>query len=290
MELFYETPGGRAKLYLGDARRLTMIEDESVDLVITSPPYNTGKPYPGPGDERPWPEWYDFMSDIFLQCEAKLREGGVLAVVIPGVIKWQRDHKFAKTWWDYDANYLTHRGSQRNVRGKGRIEPVGFMLFDTMQQQGFKMREPIVWIKGSNGQAISSHYRMGCDSDPYLRGCYEFILLGSKGRWYHNGGTGRRGAEAVPFIDYTKDVWHIPPVSGEHPAPFPKEIPLRLIRLFIHRANTQELPEPVVFDPFVGSGTTCHVAYELGVRSIGVDIVEEYLEMSKKRLLQGVLL
>jgi len=254
-----------------------------VDLVVTSPPYNCRMDYQQ-GDEVDWNQWYALLRCTIIECYRLLREGGVLALNIPGVIRWQRDHAYANTWQDYDPDYLTHRGSQGNVRGKGRIEPVGFYLFGLMLQAGYKMREPIIWVKGSEGQAICSDYRMGCDSDPYMRPCHEFILLGSKKRWYHDGGTGRRGAEAVPFIDYTKDVWHVPPISGEHPAPFPEEIPLRLIRLFVHRANTQDLPAPIIFDPFCGWGTTPLVADRLGWHWFACDISEEYVEMTLERL------
>jgi len=120
-----------------------------------------------------------------------------------------------------------------------------------------------------------------------MRPAHEIILLGSKGRWYHDGGTGRRGKEAVPFLEETKDVWFLPPVSAkEHPATFPLELPSRLIQLFVHRANTQDLPEPIVFDPFIGSGTTAVAADRLGRRFFGCDINPQYVKMSLDRIRQ----
>lgn len=256
-----------------------------VDLIITSPPYNCRMPYGSFQDEMPWRDWYRLIEHLLSECLAILRVGGVLALNLPLVIRWQRDHAFKDTWSDYDPGYLTHVGNLRDQKGKGRIEPVGFRVWKIMEEIGFRMREPIIWVKGTDGNAICSDYRMGCDSDPYMRPCHEIILLGSKGRWYHDGGTGRRGREAVPFIDFTKDVWHIPSVSsGGHPAPFPPELPMRLMILYIHRLNTQTLPEPIVFDPFAGSFTTATSAEILGINWLACDIAPEYIELAHQRL------
>ena len=264
---------------------LRNLPDNCVDLVATSPPYNCRMDYGVSNDQVPWQDWYQLIGDVLTGCHRVLREGGVIALNIPLVVRWQRDHAFKDTWSDYDPEYLTHVGGQRNQEGKGRIEPLGFRVFGKMEQVGFKMREPIIWVKGSEGNAICSDYRMGCDSDPYMRPAHETILLGSKGRWFHDGGTGRRGKEAVPFLEETKDVWFLPPVSIKgHPAIFPVELPSRLIRLFVHRANTKDLPKPVIFDPFVGSGTTAIAAARLGHNFFGVDINREYVALALDRL------
>lgn len=266
--------------------------DGCADLVVTSPPYNTRKDY-GISDEIPWWDWYLFIQLVLRECYRILRSGGVLAINVLKEARWQRDHKFAYSWDDYDQDYITHRGKERNIRGKGRVEPVSHRIYSIMEQTGFKMRESIIWVKGSldkNGEAqtISTNYQMGCDSDPYLRGTAEMILLGSKLRWYHDGGTGRRGAEAMPFDLFTKDVWIIPSASSSrHPAPFPEEIPKRLIRLFVHRANTRDLPEPLVFDPCMGMGTTAVAALKLGRHFYGCDINPEYVELANKRVEQA---
>lgn len=266
---------------------MAALPDDLVDLVFTSPPYNCRMPYGDFQDEVPWPQWYSMVESFLTQSCRVLREGGVLALNVPLVIRWQRDHGHKESWADYDPDYLTHIGSLRNQRGKGRVEPVGFRVWSLMEQVGFKMREPIIWVKGSEGNAICSDYRMGCDSDPYMRPCHEAILLGSKGRWYHDGGTGRRGREAVPFIDYTKDVWHVPPISSSgHPAPFPPELPRRLMKLFIHRANTRKLPKPIVLDPYAGSFTTAKAAEELGIDWLACDIVPEFVENARRELVR----
>lgn len=269
---------------------MSKVPGRTLDLIVTSPLYNVRKHYQVVNDEMPWPQWYIFIAKFVRECHRILRVGGVLALNVLKEARWQRDHQFACTWSDYDPDYVTHRGAQRNVKGKGRVEPVFNRIYDLVKGSGFKMRESIVWVKGklsADGkiQTISTNYQMGCDSDPYLRGTAEMIILGSKGRWYHDGGTGRRGAEAMPFELFTKDVWVIPTISSSrHPAPFPEEIPNRLIRLFVHRSNTQELPEPIVGDFFMGEGTTAIAALKLGWHYYGCDINPEYVKLANERI------
>lgn len=258
---------------------LNELPNDSIDLIPTSPPYNCRKPYPS-GDELPWSEWYDDMHTFLEHSYRVLQLGGTIAINLPGVVRWQREHKFTDSWGDFDPTYKTHQGNKKTL-GKGRVEPIGFNLLAMMREQDSHIREPIVWVKGSEGNAICSDYRMGCDSDPYMRPAHEMILLGSKGRWFHRGGTGRRGKDAVPFIDYTKDVWHIPPVSNNgHPAVFPEELPKRLILLFTHAMNS------IVLDPFLGSGTTIIASTKLNRKCVGIERDEKYCEMATLRYLK----
>ena len=252
--------------------------DGCVDLIITSPPYNCRKKYIVITDELPWAKYYEWMEQILDEFYRLLTIGGVLAINVPGVVRWQADHKYANTWTDYDSIYRTHRNG-KIIKGKGRIEPLGFNLFSMMQKRDSHIREPIVWVKGNEKNAFNSEYKMGCDSDPYLRPSHEWILLGSKGRWYHRGGTGRRGREAMPFLEETKDTWFISPQSSRiHPAIYPIELPLRLIKLFTH------ISDAIVFDPFVGSGTTAVAAITTGRSFIGIDLNPEYCDMAERRL------
>jgi len=258
--------------------------DGCVDLVVTSPPYNCRKNYGVFSDEKPWDEWYQHISRVLSECHRILRHGGVIALVLPSVIRWSPEHAHHDTWWDFDPAYTFRRNGQLQT-GRGRIEPIGFWAFGQMASTGYKMREPIMWIKGSEGNAICSGYAVGCDSDPRIRPAHEFILLGSKTRWYHDGGTGRRGGAYVAEMDDTKDVWFCNPTNDRnHPAPFPEDIPDRLTRLFVHRANTQALPSPVIFDPYMGTGTVAVVALKYGHHFYGCDISPEYVKLANERI------
>ncbi len=261
---------------------LRSMESATVDLVITSPPYNCRKDYGVYDDMIPWDAYYFWMNKVIQELYRVLVPGGVLAINVPGVVRWQVDHKYANTWSDFDPDYRTHRRGE-NVAGKGRIEPVGFRIFEMMRQADRHVREPVIWVKGSDGNALTHDYRMGCDSDPFMRAAHEMILLGSKDRWFHRGGTGRRGRDAVPFLDETKDVWFIPPEhKRSHPAIFPVELPRRLIRLFIHA------PDAVVLDPFCGIGSSGVAAMECKRRFIGIDLNAEYLKLAESRIQEAI--
>lgn len=253
-------------------------QNRCVDLIVTSPPYNCRKQYGTFVDEMPWPDYYAWMGFLLDEFYRILVPGGVLAINVPGVVRWQSKHEFGSTWSDFDSGYRSHRDGEV-VFGKGRIEPIGFRLFQMMAERDVHIREPVVWVKGIDGNAISSDYRMGCDSDPYMRPAHELILLGSKDRWFHRGGTGRRGKDAVPFLDETKDVWFVTPKSNPlHPAIFPIEIPLRLIRLFTHAADA------VILDPFMGIGTTGLACVELERKFIGIEIDPKFFKIAERRI------
>ena len=268
-------------LMQGDSlTNLKKIDSASVDLVITSPPYNCRKDYGEFKDQLPWDVYYMWMADIIDECYRVLVPGGVIAINVPNVIKWQSAHEYANTWSDFDPTHKTHRYGEQ-VMGKGRIEPIGFELFKIMRARDAHIREPIVWVKGSasDSEAQSYETRTGCDSDPLLRSAHELILLGSKGKWAHRGGTGRRGTDYLPLDESTKDVWMIPPVQKKiHPAIFPVEIPRRLIRLFTHA------PDAVVLDPFCGIGTTGVAAVEKKRKFIGIDLNGDYLMDAAQRM------
>lgn len=257
------------------------LSDESIDLIATSPPFNCRKNYGNFNDEMPWSEYYIWMGKVLTECYRLLCPGGTIAINIPGVIRYQHDHKYRNTWQDFDSEYKCHRGNEK-ILGRGKVEPVGFKVYEMMFEHDKHIREPIIWVKGSReGEAICSRYAMGSDNNPYMRPAHELILLGSKLRWFHRGGTGRRGAKAVPFIDYTKDVWHITPVSDKHhPAIWPEEIPTRLIRLFVHAKNA------VILDPFFGLGNTGLACRRLEYHYIGFEINPEYCKIARKRLAQ----
>jgi modification methylase len=230
----------------------------------------------------PWSTYYQLMRGVISECYRVLVPGGVIAINVPSVVRWQSVHKYAQTWRDFDPHYKTHRYGQ-NVMGKGRIEPIGFELYDIMRCTDEHMREPIIWVKGSNGQVQSYETRTGCDSDPLLRSAHEFILLGSKEKWAHRGGTGRRGTGYLPLDDTTKDVWFFPPEhKRSHPAIFPVEIPRRLIRLYTHA------PDAVVLDPFCGIGSTGVAAAEAGKTFIGIDLNESFLKEADRRISETI--
>ena len=249
-------------IYHGDCREiLPLIPDKSIDLVLTSPPYNVGMEYE---KVLGWPEYYSFMGEWINGSMAPLKDGGVLAINLPKEVK--------------------HTKEQIKKYGR-RVEKIGERVDLMCGDLGYLPREAIVWAKGSEGQPISSNYKMGSDNNIYIRAVCEFILLHSKGRYFYDGGTGRRGKAVVPFKDETKDVWWVPAGHGNgHPCPWPQEIPNRLIRMFTLTNKFQ----PTILDPFLGSGTTAYCAKKLNRKCIGIEIEERYCEIAANRCRQMV--
>lgn len=276
----------RSRLYQIEHSRclpyMQRLPSRCLDLIVTSPPYNIridcGEEV---CDELPWPQYYAWMNNVIAECYRLLRTGGTLALIVPAFVRWQRDHAHGNTWEDYDASFSTNHSQRKDkVYGKGRIERVGMKLSDLMLELSPYQREMIVWVKAAAGIPVAKTHQMGSDSDPHFRPVSELILLGSKDRWYHRGGTGRRGDGVLPYKDWLKDAWLIPPANSNegHPAPFPIEIPRRLIAIFTHTDDA------IIFDPFSGRGTTQEAAAEAGLPWLGCDAVEKWAKSSTERL------
>lgn len=250
-------------IYHADCRNiLPFIPDKSIDLVLTSPPYNVGMEYEEILD---WQDYYHFMREWLSGAMAPLKVGGILAVNLPKEVKHTKE---------------------QIIQYRRRVEKIGEWVDLLCEELGYLPREAIIWAKGSEGQPISFNYKMGSDNNLYVRSVCEMILLHSKGRYYWDGGTGRRGKSAVPFQDETKDIWWIPAEhASQHPCPYPEEIPYRLISMFT-LANKYQ---PIILDPFLGSGTTAYCAKKLGRKCIGIEIEERYCSIAAKHCAQAVL-
>jgi len=250
LKLYYETPDGRAKLYHGDARRLTAIEDRSVDLVVTSPPYNLGRPYDAWEDKLPLDEYLAFLRVSMGECFRVLKNGGRLCL---------------------------------NIGASGRDFPLDFMGQQACMEAGFRLRDEIIWESAElhNRRALGT---WGSPKNPCLLSPYEHIYFYSKGEHGRNGDHRESDLTNPEHFRWSYGIWKMRGASHKvHPAPMPEELVWRAIKLcsFIN---------DVVLDPFVGTGTVCRVALNLARRAIGVDISALYLEMTKNKLLQGVLL
>jgi len=234
---------------------LKSIPDECINIIITSPPYNVGKPY-GTNDRKNYQEYLKQMEDIFTESYRVLISGGRIAVNCPSAILQSTYSRMA---------YLS----------------LDFCLL--LRKIGFLDREWITWIKMKEGGIPGKSTSWGSwrsPSCPYLRDASEFIIIMDKGQHKRTDKKGKNDIIAIEFLKYTSNVWYFPPeTSRKHPAPFPLELPFRLIRLYTWEGD-------IVLDPFVGSGTTAVVAKKLGRNYIGIDIKPEYVEMSQQRLNQ----
>lgn len=219
-------------IYPGDARAvLPTLPAESVQLVVTSPPYNVGWDYAdgGQSDRLPLAEYKTLLADVMSECHRVLRPGGVLVVNLPPTIR---------------------------IQGQYRAYSVAAWLQIHLLDGPWLMREPVAWVKGKPGEARAKTTAWGAPTISYLRPCYEVLVIGSKASYRIDGQTFNR--DDLP-LDVLKDVWHIPPARTRRgqPAPFPDELVRRLVLLYSR-------PGDVVLDPFAGLGTVGRVARSLG--------------------------
>lgn len=241
---------GRAELYASDiCEFLEEYQGRQFDVTVTSPPYNLDKEYEGVEDAWAYDDylaWVERWSALLLEATT---DRGRLCLNIP-------------------TN--TFRG--------GHL-PLAADVTKTLQDAGWSYQTEIVWYK----QAVSNRTAYGSFKDPSAPNIImptEQILIFSNGDWIRGKHGRTTDLERDQFLTWTRDIWTIQGAKAKkigHPAPFPNEIARRLLLLFAYK-------EDLIFDPFVGSGTTCLAAEQLGMQSVGVDLSDAYITLSEKRL------
>lgn len=236
------------KLLVGDSRAMIEVQDSSIDLVITSPPYNVGMEYE---EELKQDDYLAKLCAVFFEVRRVLKPDGRVCVNIAGT-------------------------------GRDPYVPLQSYINNLMiETLGYKMRGEIIWDKGSSVGSSTAWGSWQSASNPSLRDVHEYILIYSKDKMAKSF-PGRSDITKQEFMEYTKSIWRMPTASAMqlgHPAPFPVELPSRLIKLYSNK-------EDVVLDPFVGSGTTAVAALQLGRAYIGYDINAEYVAAAEHRLRQ----
>jgi DNA modification methylase len=250
----------------GDARDLSLIETESVHLICTSPPYGSLKEYPDrPGQLGNLPVYDDFLDEldkVWRECLRVLVPGGRVACVVGDVCISRR------------------RG------GRHYVLPLSSDIQVRARSLGFDNLTPIRWMKVANMklEASRSGRYLGKPNLPngIVKNDLEHILFLRKPGGYRKPTAAQEERSRIATDDYVRyfsPVWS--DVSGQlrsgHPAPYPAEIPRRLIKMFSFVGDT-------VVDPFCGTGSTILAAVELGRNSIAVEIDPDYVAMAKDRL------
>jgi len=256
----------RNTLFHGDARNMAAVNDGSVALVVTSPPYFAGKEYEQALGEGHIPgsyiEYLRMLRDVFLECRRVLEPGGRIAV---------------------------------NVANLGR-KPFRSLSADVTRilqdDLGLLLRGEVVWVKAEGASGSCAWGSFGSAANPVLRDISERIIVASKGRFDRAIPRAKRKDLGLPhensmssetFMELTLDVWRFRPESATrvgHPAPFPVELPRRFTELYTYRGD-------VVLDPFMGSGSTAIAALETGRSFIGFDTDRGYVDAAAARIRQA---
>jgi site-specific DNA-methyltransferase (adenine-specific) len=247
----------------GDSRSMPTLADNSVALVVTSPPYFAGKQYEEElerdGVPSSYLEYLQLLEDVFAECARVLEPGGRMAV---------------------------------NVANLGR-KPFRSLAADVVtilqDRLGLLLRGEIVWQKGAGASGSCAWGSFRNASNPVLRDVTERVIIASKGRFQRALTPEQRRERGLPhestittedFMSLTLDVWQTPSESARrvgHPAPFPVELPEKLIELYT-------FVDDLVLDPFMGSGSTLVAASRLGRRYVGYDLDPGYVELAYTRV------
>jgi len=235
------------KFFCKSSECMDELPDNSVHLMVTSPPYNVGKEY---DENLTLDEYRTFLKKVWKEVKRVLVPGGRACV---------------------------------NVANLGRKPyiPLDAFIIEDMMDLGFLMRGEIIWNKASSGSPSTAWGTWLSARNPILRDIHEYILVFSNGTFTRGNPLGRKSTiSKEEFLEFTKSVWTFAAESAKkvgHPAPFPVELPYRLIQLFTFE-------DEIVLDPFIGSGQAAIAALKTNRHFVGYDTNKDYVKLAEKRI------
>jgi site-specific DNA-methyltransferase (adenine-specific) len=234
------------RIFLKSSELMDELPECGIHLMVTSPPYNVTKEY---DDQLTLNEYRALLQRVFKETYRVLVDGGRACI---------------------------------NVANLGRKPyiPLHSYLIQDMLDIGFQMRGEIIWNKGSSASPSTAWGSWRSASNPTLRDVHEYILVFSKGNYTRYKGEKENTIGRDQFLEYTKSVWTFPAERAKkvgHPAPFPLELPRRLIELYTFKGD-------IVLDPFCGGGSSCIAAVVSGRKYVGYEIKEQYVELTERRI------
>lgn len=238
-------------IYNANFLKLKVIQADSIDLIVTSPPYGVGIMYNSHDDTMDYQDYLSFTRNWLIKCYELLRSDGRFCLNIP-----------------LDKN----KGGQQSVCAD---------ITTIAKQVGFKYHSTIIW----NEQNISRRTAWGSwlsAAAPYVIAPVEVIVILYKESWKKVSGSGKSDITKKEFMEWTNGVWNFMGESKKrvgHPAPFPVELPRRCIKLFSFVGD-------IILDPFLGSGSTLLACLQTGRKGIGIEIDKKYCALAEKRLLK----
>lgn len=245
----------RNRIFCASSESMREIPDNSVHLMVTSPPYNVGKVY---DEDMDFSDYRSFLRRVWEEVYRVLVPGGRACI---------------------------------NVANLGRKPyiPLHAFLIQDLLEVGFLMRGEIIWVKEGGGAPSTAWGTWLSAKNPVIRDEHEYILVFSKGSYERKKTKDKKDTlTREEFLTYTRSVWHMRPESARkvgHPAPFPVELPYRLIQLYTFEGE-------VVLDPFMGSGTTALASLQAKRYYVGYEIDQAYVQLAQARIkefLQGAI-
>lgn len=271
IESLVKTIPTQHQLVLGDSRDLSQIDNESIHLVVCSPPYWNLKKYKDSpaqlGNINDYDEFLHGLSQVWAECFRVLVPGGRLVVVVGDVCV------------------------SRKQAGRHYVMPLHASIIEACRTLGFDNLTPIIWHKIANAN-FEVNNGSGILGKPYepnavIKNDIEFILMQRKPGAYRKPDANARLLSTISQENHKKwfrQIWtDLPGASTkDHPAPYPIELTNRLIRMFSFVGDT-------VLDPFVGTGSTIIAAAASGRNSIGIEVDPTYLEFAYEKITrQGI--
>jgi DNA modification methylase len=234
------------QILIASSETMAQLPEACIHLMVTSPPYNARKDY---DQDLTLEEYLRLLERVCRETHRVLVPGGRACLNIANL-------------------------------GRKPYIPLNAFISQMMIAAGFLMRGEIIWDKGSSVGSSTAWGSWLSASNPTLRDVHEYILVFSKGQFKRQAQGQESTIERDDFLELTKSVWHFSTESASrvgHPAPFPVELPRRLIELYTFAGE-------VVLDPFMGSGTTALAALETGRHFVGYELEETYVQIARERI------
>ncbi len=243
----YIPPQFMDKVFCKSSENMEELPDNSVHLMVTSPPYNVGKEY---DEDFTLEEYLQFLKRVWKEVYRVLVPGGRACINIANL-------------------------------GRKPYIPLHAFIVRDMVDLGFLMRGEVIWNKASSASPSTAWGSWLSAANPTLRDIHEYILVFSKGTFTRKNTKKRKNTiSKEEFLEFTKSIWTFPAEPAHkvgHPAPFPVELPYRLIQLYTYEGE-------VVLDPFMGSGQAAIAARKINRHYVGYDIEEEYVKLAERRI------
>lgn len=240
------------RIFCRSSEHMEELPDNSVHLMVTSPPYNVGKEY---DRNLTLKEYREFLRRVWSEVKRVLVPGGRACINIANL-------------------------------GRKPYIPLHAYIIQDMLDLGFLMRGEIIWNKGASGSPSTAWGSWCSAKNPTLRDIHEYILVFTKDVFSRKDMGRRSTISREEFLEFTKSVWTFPAEPATrvgHPAPFPVALPYRLIQLYTFEGE-------VVLDPFMGSGQTALAALKTNRHFVGYEICEEYVRLAERRIQEFLVL